>query len=241
MTKEAEKKPLIEKDTPKGPPNFVLPEGTSIIRNLDNPYNKNIINKGETNKETPNGLLLPNSDSIIPNIINPYGNKGKLQNNHIGNNNIYHNNLNNNNNQGGNINKSNQVTLNLKPNEKEFKITPGNSINPKMKENPYKKDVESQQFKITPEGSINPKINYNPYSKNRETPHGPDNYFIPNQSISHDRGNLIIPYKKDSKISNNYDGKQRNNIDSRLNENISTNNSNNDENIKHSNLVKITN
>ena len=241
MSKEPEKKPINKKETPKGTPDFVLPEDTSINGNMNNPYsrNKNTIEK--PNKETPKGFLLPGSDSINSNINNPFGNTGKVKNNYIDNNSIYHNNRNNNNNQEGNINKYNQVNQNSKPNEKEFKITPGNSINPKIKDNPYKKDVEPQQFRITPEDSINPKINYNPYSKNRETPHGPDNYFIPNKSISHDRGNLINPYNKKSKNSNNYDEKQINNIDSRLNENISTNNSNNDENLKLSNLVRITN
>ena len=235
MSKEQEKKQIIKKETPKGTPDFVLPEDTSINGNMNNPYSKNKNTIEEPNKETPKGFLLPGSDSINPNINNPFVNKGKVKNNYIGNNNIYHNKRNNNSNQEGNINQ------NSKPNEKEFKITPGNSINPKIKDNPYKKDVEPQQFQITPEDSINPKINYNPYSKNRETPHGPDNYFIPNQSISHDRGNIINPYNKKSKNSNNYDEKQRNNIDSRINENISTNNSNNDENLKHSNLVRITN
>ena len=247
--KEPEKKPVIKKETPKPPPNYVLPEATSIITKLNNPYSKDNSSKEEEIKDTPKGYSIPNSDSIIHTLKNPYGNKEKIQNNYINNNDLdnnkkYNNNENNNKNrQGEKFNKNNQANnANPTPYQNEFKLTPGNSINPRIEINPYKKDVEPTPtpFKITPEDSINPKMNYNPYIKNRVTPHGPNNndYFIPKQSITHDKGILYNPYNKDSK---NYNNKPNNNADSRLNENISTNNSNNDENVKHSNLVRITN
>lgn len=218
LPKEQEKKKITIKETPKEPEKYILPEITSINPHLKNPYD-NKKSKEEKIKETPKGFLIPNSESIISNVNNPYSNKGNFQNNNINNNNIN----------------------NTNSNERQFKITPGNSINRRIEENPYKQDVQSLQFKITPEGSQNPIMNYNPYSNNRETPHGPNNYFIPKQSISHDRGNLFNPYNKDYKNSNKYQEKQKNNIDSRINENISTNNSNNDENVKNSNLVRRTN
>lgn len=218
LPKEQEKKEITIKETPKEPEKYILPEITSINPHLKNPYD-NKKSKEEKIKETPKGFLIPNSESIISNVNNPYSNKGNFQNNNINNNNIN----------------------NTNSNERQFKITPGNSINRRIEENPYKQDVQSLQFKITPEGSQNPIMNYNPYSNNRETPHGPNNYFIPKQSISHDRGNLFNPYNKDYKNSNKYQEKQKNNIDSRINENISTNNSNNDENVKNSNLVRRTN
>ena len=236
MPKEQEKKQIIIKETPKEPENYLLPEITLINPKMKNPYDKNKNSKERSNKETPKGFELPKSDSIITNLQNPYGNKGNLQNNNINNNNyiyITNQNYNNKSRQGENIN------INPNPIEKQFKITPGNSINPKIELNPYKKEVEPRQFQITPEGSINPTMNYNPYSINRETPRGKNNYFIPKQSIS--QGNIINPYYKDSKNYNNYNEKQKNNVDSRLNENISTNNSNNDENIKHSKMIRITN
>ena len=142
IKKDEEVEPINKKGTPKGTPYFVIPEDTSINGIMINPYNRNKNTIEEPNKETP----LPNSNSIIPNINNPYGNTRKLQNKYIGNNTIYDNNRNNYNNQEGNINKNNLVNQNSKPYEKEFKITPGNSINPKIKDNPYKKDVEPQQF-----------------------------------------------------------------------------------------------
>ena len=234
-------------------------------------------NEKKDDIETPGKYMLPTTGSILPGYSNPYNNNNNnintqtKQNNYnnqkytpegpINANYIY--NINNQNNQY--FDNNNQINPYK---EKGYKITPGSSVLQEIEHNPYQKQPEQNVYKITPQESINTNINYNPYQNNGkiETPHGPNNYIIPNQSIIQDNKIRINPYNINSKNQvnqniinpyniniqnenygkvnyNNYLGNNKLNNNSGQSEFISTNNSNNSNNqiIKGPNYIRFNN
>ena len=121
------------------------------------------------------------------------------------------------NNQDNNPYKNNNYMQNPGHNtnkENTFKIAAGNSIVQEINENPYQKEIE-KKFILTTSDSINPNIEYNPYQKNKNKgtphgPHGPDQYFIPAQSINQDNSPLINPYNKNNRINNDNENNKKN-------------------------------
>ena len=198
---------------------------------------KNASNQKKTEQkndiETPGKYVIPSTQSIMPEFSNPY-NKSSNNNNKkyppegpINENSIY--NKNSQTNQY--INENNQINQNK---ERGYIITPGDSVLKIIEDNPYLKQPEQKVYKITPQGSINQNINYNPYQNNvqKETPHGPNSYIIPKQSIIQDNKNLINPYNNN--LINPYNINNKNQVNQNI---INPYNINN----KNQNYIKVNN
>ena len=140
----------------------------------------------------------------------------------------------NNNNQGNGIN-----------NNKKYFITPTGSVCKYGDDNPFKNDIEDKKQKVTPcpddskrvispQESACPDIDYNPYNKSKTPTPQPNEYIIPNQSVMQNENTTIVnPYSKDI---NNKNNKVDNT--SGTSEFISTNNSNYNDSVKKSNIIR---
>ena len=226
-----------KKDDIETPGKYEIPTSDSIMLDYPNPYNKNNNNKNNSQTKQNNS----NNQKYTP--------EGPINSNYI-------NNMNNQKKQY--IDKNNPINPYK---EKGYRITPGDSVLKLIKDNPYQNKPEQKEYKITPEESINPNINYNPYQNNGkiETPHGPQNYIIPKDSIIQENKKIINPYninnknqvnqkkinpniKKQNygKLNNNYIDHNKINNKSGQSDFISTNNNNNGSN-KGSNFIKLNN
>ena len=140
----------------------------------------------------------------------------------------------NNNNQGNGTN-----------NNKKYFITPTGSVCKYGDDNPFRNDIEDKKQKVTPcpddskrvispQESACPDIDYNPYNKKITPTPQPNEYIIPNQSVMQNENTTIVnPYSKDI---NNKNNKVDNT--SGTSEFISTNNSNYNDSVKKSNIIR---
>ena len=182
--------------------------------------------KNDEENQTP-GYVIPGDEDTIHPISKDNDNQNIQPINQYSN-------YKNNNNQGNGTN-----------NNKKYFITPTGSVCKYGDDNPFKNDIEDKKQKVTPcpddskrvispQESACPDIDYNPYNKSKTPTPQPNEYIIPNQSVMQNENTTIVnPYSKDI---NNKNNKLDNT--SGTSEFISTNNSNYNDSVKKSNIIR---
>jgi hypothetical protein len=182
--------------------------------------------KNDEENQTP-GYVIPGDEDTIHPISKDNDNQNIQPINQYSN-------YKNNNNQGNGTN-----------NNKKYFITPTGSVCKYGDDNPFKNDIEDKKQKVTPcpddskrvispQESACPDIDYNPYNKKITPTPQPNEYIIPNQSVMQNENTTIVnPYSKDI---NNKNNKVDNT--SGTSEFISTNNSNYNDSVKKSNIIR---
>ena len=202
-------------------PTVTIKKGSSTnLKKQDKQFNN------DEEIETPQGYVIPGEEDTIRPISKDDDKKIQPKNQYS--------NFKNNNNQGNNIN-----------NNKKYFITPTGSVCNYGDNNPFQNDIKDKKQKetprpddgkriISPQESQCPDIDYNPYNKNKTPTPQPKEYIIPNQSIMQNENTTVVnPYSKNKNNDNN----KVDNI-SGTSEFISTNNSNYNDSVKKSNIIR---